>query len=48
MNGLNTTVQDYDTALKAIPWGDGVTYASVIDKRCNARMPSVNGTACSK
>ena len=29
MNGLNTTVLDYDTALKSIPWGDGVTYASV-------------------
>ena len=37
MNGLNTTVLDYDTALKSIPWGDGVTYASVIDKLCNAK-----------
>ncbi len=37
MNGLNTTVLDYDTALKSIPWGDGVTYASGIDKRCNAK-----------
>ena len=37
MNGLNNTVLDYDTALKAHPWGDGVTYASVIGKRCNAK-----------
>jgi len=37
MNGLNTTVLDYDTALKSIPWGDGVTYASGIDKLCNAK-----------
>ena len=37
MNGLNITVLVYDMALKSIPWGDGVTYASVIDKLCNAK-----------